>query len=1018
MNNILNYLNEIQSLFYTEKAREHAYRPALSNLLQSINSDPNTKILNDPSRSEHGAPDFLIMRGNDLIIAHIETKDLNVDLDKTETSEQLQRYYGYTNLLLTDYLDFRFFKNGEKTETISIGKITDGKIILFEEHMGQLEYALKDFISGKPETIRSGLQLAKIMGGKARRIRDNVRRFLEIKSESNQELDRIYEVIKNLLIHDLSKEKFADMYAQTLVYGLFIARYHDESEENFTRAEARDLVPESNPFLKTFFDHIAGNSFDKRLAYIVNELCEIFCHSDVQGLMSQYSKQLGLFDEDKESPDPVIHFYEDFLKEYDAKQRVELGVFYTPLPVVRFIVRSIDEILKKEFGLEKGLADSSKIERTIIRQGQKVKETLHRVQVLDPATGTGTFLNEVINQIYSSFKGQEGRWKSYVNDDLLPRIYGFELMMASYTIAHLKLGLNLSGTGYKEFNRRIGVYLTNSLEDAIDVDNTLFAPIGLPFAISKEAEAAGIIKNKKPIMVVTGNPPYSISSSNKGEWIQNLIKDYKKDLNERKINLDDDYIKFIRFAEHFIEKNKSGIVAMITNNSYIDGITHRQMRKHLLETFDDIYILNLHGDSRKKEKTPDGGKDENVFDIQQGVAISIFVRKSSDKKGLGKIHYSELFGKRRDKFQTLNEKDILNIKWQKLNCSAPYYFFSPKDFSSQDEFYKNFMITDLFINYSAGIKTKIDKVATDFNREVLAARIEKILDNKPSLEEIIRDYHLNENTTWEYKKAIDCRFDESKIRLFSYRPFDYRYVYFDHNFLSRSRRKVMDNVAKSNFTLSFTHQGRNYGPEALITREVTCEDFITNHTFTAPLYINNMDSLEPNLKRELLHNFQQIVGKLSPEEILEYIYAVLYSPSYRTKFEEFLKIDFPRIPYPKSAEQFHKLAEKGKELQQLHLMESPLLNDLTITYPVGGTDRVEKTVYSAGSIFINSNQYFGNVPEIAWNFYVGGYQPAQKWLKDRKGQILSSEDIEHYQKIIVVLTETNKIMKEIDKLDI
>lgn len=405
MKNINDYVGEVQKTYQTENAREHAYRPALHKLLDNLKSDDSVNVLNDPKRSEHGAPDFVILK-KELPIGYIETKDIGVDLNKAETSEQLSRYYGYSNLILTDYLEFRFFKNGEKSETISIGKIESGKIVFSENKMEELESALKDFLIISPENIKSGLQLAKIMGGKARRIRDNVLRFLEIESERNQELDRIYNVINKLLIHDLSKEKFSDMYAQTLVYGLFIARYYDETEDNFTRQEARDLVPESNPFLKNFFEHIAGANFDKRLAYIVNELCEIFSHSDVRALMQQYSKQLGLFGDDKELPDPVIHFYEDFLKEYDSKQRIELGVFYTPLPVVRFIVRSIDEILKKDFGLEKGLADSSKIERKIIIQGQEHKEQIHRVQVLDPATGTGTFLNEVINQIHKSFDGR------------------------------------------------------------------------------------------------------------------------------------------------------------------------------------------------------------------------------------------------------------------------------------------------------------------------------------------------------------------------------------------------------------------------------------------------------------------------------------------------------------------------------------------------------------------------------------------------------------------------------------
>ena len=336
-------------------------------------------------------------------------------------------------------------------------------------------------------------------------------------------------------------------------------------------------------------------------------------------------------------------------REYDAEQRKKLGAFYTPLPVVRFIIRAVDHLLEKEFDLPKGLADTAKITVERVRQGKKAKTDIHRVQILDPATGTGTFLNETVRSIAAKFTNQAGRWSAYVDSDLLPRLHGFELMMAPYTIAHLKLGMTLKETGYSSFDRRLGIYLTNSLEEAESYDDTLFAGFGLSQSIAEEAREAGVIKRETPIMVVIGNPPYSVSSSNKGEWIQNLIKPYKEGLGERKINLDDDYIKFLRFAEHFIEKNGTGIVAMITNNSFIDGITHRQMRKHLLETFDEIYILDLHGNSKKKEKASDGGKDENIFDIQQGVAISIFVRTSQKKTALGTVRHSELLGKRETK---------------------------------------------------------------------------------------------------------------------------------------------------------------------------------------------------------------------------------------------------------------------------------------------------------------------------------------------------------------------------------
>lgn len=1004
-----NYIQSISSKFIHEETSEMGYRTDFEILIKGIfGSIKVGRIDHDAKAKQGNKPDFVVLN-NDVPILYIEAKDIGVSLDKVEKSEQMTRYYGYTNLVLTDYVEFRFYRNGLRyDETIKIANydIKNRTITAIPENYEHATKTLLDFAQSQKEPIRSGKHLSKIMGGRAQRIRDNVRQFLAIESERNTELVRVYEAIRKMLVHDLTPDAFADMYAQTLVYGLFVARYHDKTEKDFSRREAGELIPASNPLLQHFFDHIAGLNFDKRLEYIVNELCEVFSHANVKDLMSQYFKE-DLWGERHEGPDPVIHFYEDFLKEYDPDLRKKLGAFYTPLPVVRFIVRSVDCLLEKEFGLVAGLADTS-----------KTADGIHKVQILDPATGTGTFLAEVLDYIYKKFKNQGGRWPAYVNSDLLPRLHGFELMMAPYTIAHLKISMKLAETGFTIFNKgkRFGIYLTNSLEGG-SVQSDLFTGFGFAESIAEESKEASKIKNDKPIMVVIGNPPYSISSSNKGKWILDLIKDYKKDLHEQKVNLDDDYIKFIRFAEHFIEKNKTGIVAMITNNSFIDGITHRQMRKHLLETFDDIYILDLHGNSKKKEKVPNGSKDENVFDIQQGVSINIFVRKNENKIKLGNVYHAELYGKREIKFEALNNFNMDKMKWQKLNYSEPYYFFVPKDFSLQEDYENGFPITDFFNIYSAGIKTKVDDIATDFSRNILSDRVNKILTNKPALKELIAQYNLGTNTTWEYEKASRAIFDESKIRNFSYRPFDYRFIYFDHDFLSRSRKKVMEHITNDNLALSFIHQGINRGLEVLVTKEVTCEDFITNHTFTAPLYLYDSDgSRIPNLKKEIVDEIKKIVGEFLPEDIFDYVYAVLHSPSYREKYKEFLKIDFPRVPYPKDKKQFEALVALGKELRELHLFESPKINQFITTYPVFGSNTVEKLAYQDGKVFINAQQYFGNVPEIAWNFYIGGYQPAQKWLKDRKGRTLLNADLEHYQKIIVALTETARIMKEIDQV--
>ncbi len=1014
MQNIFDdYIQSISSKFSHEETSEMGYRTDFEILIKGIFESINVKRIDHDAKAQQGnKPDFVVLN-HDVPILYIEAKDIGVSLDKVEKSEQMSRYYGYANLILTDYVEFRFYRNGQRYEDpikVANYKLKNRTITPIPENYEHASKTLLDFTQSHKEPIRSGKHLSKIMGGKAQRIRDNVRYFLSSESEKNAELVRVYETIKKLLVHDLTPDTFADMYAQTLVYGLFIARYYDDSPDNFTRQEARDLIPTSNPLLRHFFDHIVGPDFDKRLEYIVNELCEVFSHANIPELMREYFK-VDLWGKTHTGPDPVIHFYEDFLKEYDDDLRKKMGAYYTPLPVVQFIVRSVDYLLEKEFGLAAGLADTS-----------KTASGVHRVQILDPAVGTGTFISDVIGKIYARIlKGrQEGRWPTYVHHDLLPRLHGFELMMAPYTIAHLKLGIAFKQTGFKYFNRRLGIYLTNSLEGG-PIQGEMFTGFGFAESIAEEAKEASKIKNEKPIMVVVGNPPYSISSSNKGEWILNLIKDYKKNLHERKINLDDDYIKFIRFAEHFVEKNGSGVVAMITNNSFVDGITHRQMRKHLLETFDDIYILNLHGSSKKKEIAPDGGKDENVFDIQQGVAISMFVRKEKEKKGLGIVHYSEIYGKRDDKFKALDESNLQKINWKSLDYSEPYYFFAPKDFSANEEYKKGFKLADLFMNYNTGIQTKRDNLTIQFDeRSIEQAKDDLInLDDKA----LRLKYRLPaDGRDWTIESARkDLIKNDPVVERILYRPFDTRYTLYTgktKGFLAYPRSETSRHlIGKENISLiTLRLNGENEKFVILQTKYLIEKGSLASGNYSFfPLYLYEDGGLKiTNLKKEIIDEIEKIVGKVSPEDIFDYIYAVLHSPRYREKYKEFLKIDFPRVQYPKNVESFKKLVSFGAELRSLHLLESPKVNQLITTYPVAGSDMIEKLTYKDGKVFINKDQYFGDVPGLAWNFYIGGYQPAQKWLKDRKNRVLTNADIEHYQKMIVALAETGRIMKKID----
>ncbi len=802
-----------------------------------------------------------------------------------------------------------------------------------------------------------------------------------------------------------------------------------------------------------------------------------------------------------------------------------------------------NEILKTEFGLQKGLTDSSKMKMLVNDDGKTVEKEFHKVQILDPATGTGTFLAETVEHIYKQFENQKGIWNSYVENDLLPRLNGFELLMASYAMAHLKLDFLLKETNFifkKE--QRLRIFLTNSLEEGDEKLEKGFANW-----LSVEANEANKVKKATPVMVIMGNPPYAVSSSNKSDWIQNLISDYKKDLKERKINLDDDYIKFIRFGQHFIDKNESGVLAYISNNSFVDGITHRQMRKNLLESFDKIYILDLHGNAKKKEVCPDGSVDNNVFDIMQGVSINIFVKiekknKVEQKNELGKVFHYDLQGKRNFKYDFLDNNNLSSVKWKKLNYTKPYYFFVPKDFSDKKEYDKGFEINELFVEGVAGIETIRDAITIHFT----TTELREVLNDFNNLEEeeIALKYKTQDARDWKIKRAKsdvmnNINKDEAYQEI-NYRPFDTRKTFYtgkQNGFVCNGRYNVMKHLLRENiglvikrgfdqenaapvfltkniidrrgwsrpgmqgaettfplyiypnlyskiekeerinslelvyeeacislehFTVGFKKIEKMYkslkNPEADITRHYKQQirlykklkenvtkfrndlsNYSTNSLFKSQ---EQQEPRKPNLKKELVKIFSQKLdltftvektekkGTYAPIDILDYIYAILHSPKYRSTYKEFLKIDFPKIPFPSDTTMFWKLVELGGKLRQIHLLESDAVTNFITSYPINGEfgndnevekpkfvldKNVENKIEKIGKVFINETQYFDAVPLFAWEFFIGGYQPAQKWLKDRKGRKLSFEEINHYQKIIVALVETDTVMREIDE---
>ncbi|MFB6181946.1 MAG: type ISP restriction/modification enzyme [Candidatus Magasanikbacteria bacterium] len=1042
------YFREIKNKHQNKKSGEHSYRKYLQDFIEK--TVENVEVTNEPKRKQCGAPDYIIEKG-DIPLGYIEAKDIGKDLDKVENSEQLKRYReSLENLILTDYVEFRIFRNGEKIDTVKIAELENGKLQAKEDNFSKLQNIIKDFCSYKGQTIKSSKKLANMMAAKARLMKDVFYKTLNQDEENT--LKEQLEVFQDILISDMDEKQFADIYAQTICYGMFAARLHDDTLDDFSRQEARDLVPKTNPFLRRLFDYVAGPDLEEGVKWIVDELAEVFRATNVRDLLEDFGS-------DTQQNDPMIHFYETFLSEYNPKLRKSRGVYYTPEPIVNFIVRAVDDVLKDEFDLADGLANTDKTEIEVNAQGtdkrrsdnqKKRTKEVHKVQILDPAAGTGTFLAEVIRQIHKKFQGQEGIWPSYVEQELIPRLNGFELMMAPYAMCHLKLDMMLRETGYEptEKEQRLKVFLTNSLEEAEKESDNLFMAKWL----SNEAREANVVKRDMPIMVVLGNPPYSGVSKNKGDWIMDKIEEYKyiegEHFGEKKHWLNDDYVKFIRFAEHFVEENNEGVVSYITNHGYLDNPTFRGMRYHLMKTFDKIYVIDLHGNTMKKETTPEGGKDENVFDIQQGVAMFVGV-KNGEGSELADVYHADVWGKREEKYNFVLDNDLDDIEFKKIEPQKPRFIFKDKNYKLQEKYNKGFKIDELFSKNVTGLVTSRDSFVIDTDKNELSKRIKDFCDKSLSYEDFQSKYDLSNNYQWKCKEQREevGDFDKNKIQKITYRPFDNRYIYYQDNLVFRMRKNIVKHLLHpNNISLIASRQAIIDGDFThVFVSKFMCDNrsFYSNKGIPKmiPLYLyENSDqktlleeqNRKPNLDEEIVEKIADKIeleftpektdkeNTFAPVDLLDYIYAVLHSPSYREKYKEFLKSDFPRVPYPENAEEFWAFAEKGSELRSIHLMESDKVDDLITSYPESGDNKVEKYEYEGdeekGKVWINDEQYFDDVPKKAWEFYIGGYQPAQKWLKYRKGEKLSPQDILHWQKMIVALNETDGIMGEVGEV--
>jgi len=1050
------YIQNINKRYQLGNATEHTFRGDLQQLIENL--VPTISATNEPKRQSCGAPDYILTK-KDIPVGFIEAKDIgDKDLKgakKTGNKEQFDRYKAsLNNLIFTDYLDFHLYRDGEFITKIAIGEVTETGIKSLPENFLTFTNLIKDFCTHIGQTIKSPKKLAEMMAGKARLLSGVIEKAL-MSDEINQENSTLKDqmgAFKKILIHDITPKEFADVYAQTIAYGMFAARLHDPILETFSRQKAAELIPKSNPFLRKLFGYIAGPDIDDRIKWIVDNLVEIFLACNVEEILKNYGKSTKM-------EDPIIHFYETFLSEYDPKLRKARGVWYTPAPVVNFIVRAVDDILKTEFDLPQGLADNSKTKIKVDVQGKQVEQEVHKVQILDPAAGTGTFLAEVIKHIHNKFVGQQGIWSNYVETHLLPRLNGFELLMASYAMAHLQLDLLLTETGYKTTtNQRFRVYLTNSLEEKHPDTGTLFASW-----LSAEANEANYIKRDTPVMCVIGNPPYSGISSNNGEWINKLIEDYKYidgvHFNERKHWLNDDYVKFLRYGQHFIEKNGSGVLAFINPHGFLDNPTFRGMRWNLLKTYDKIYTIDLHGNSKKKETAPDGNADVNVFDIMQGVSINIFVKTGKKKANeLGKVFHFDLYGKREMKYDFLSDSSLKSVNFQELKPEKPFLFFVPKNNKGSKEYEKGFRVDELFSVNVTGVVTARDSFVIDFQKPILKKRMEEFSDINFTDDSIRRKFFGNkkegkylagDSRGWkmvEARKTIQSFNHNDIIQKIAYRLFDDRYIYYHSSMVDWGREKFMYHfINKDNVGIDLCRQlVTDEYSHIFVTNKIVDDSFVSNksrergYVFPLYLYPDNpeqqiiIQTAEriPNLNTEIIKQIAEKLGltftnekettenTFAPIDILDYIYAVLHSLTYREKYKEFLKIDFPRVPYPKDQNTFWQLIKLGEEIRQIHLLESPTVEKYITQYPIDGDNIVTKPKYQDGKVYINNTQYFNFVPEIAWNFYIGGYQPAQKWLKDRKDRKLEIEDIFHYQKIIVALTETDRLMKEIDKIAI
>ena len=997
---------------------ELSFLPHLKTFLEDVTTNsecfdrPDITFTLEPRNIDQiGRPDFIATDGL-LPIGYIEAEAYGTDLNNLagHAAEQNKRFKeNLDNFILTNFVDFQLWWDGQLRKSAHIENETEN-----------LETLVELFLSAGHVQITSPEALAKYLARRTRELQTQIATTL---TDEDSETYRMFSSFKETLLATLTPDDFADMYAQTLSYGLFAARCTLPNATNFSRHTAVGALPRSNPFLVQLFYHVASPTLETNVTYILDDIATLLQNVPTEMLRTAFTARNPL-------EDPVVHFYETFLKEYNPRLRFDRGVFYTPPQVISYIVRSVDSLLKTELNRPDGLANDSTL-------------------ILDPATGTGGFLLTVLDHIreYVIENYGTGDWNRYINAKLVKRIFGFELLVAPYTIAHLKLSLFLQAQGWRS-NERLGIYLTNALEQPDEMQPPL------PFAgfISDEANAALAVKRDKPILVILGNPPYkrhSVNPSRVGRnltFIGELIEDYNQvdgePLGESNPKaLQDDYVKFIRWAQWRIDKNGEGVIGYIVNFSFINGPTFRGMRKSLLESFNTIYILNLHGSSRIQEIVPDGEKDENVFDIIQGVCILLCV-KEKDNPETAKVYSADVWGRRDEKYKILSETGVESTEWTDLHPTSPLYLFVPQSVEYRTDFENGWDVNDIFIGSSIGIITARDELTIHWTADDVHETVSDFVSH--SVEEARERYNLGRDSLdWKVHLAQSDLRDhpdaDQHIAPIHYRPFDTRWTYYtgrSRGFHCRPRPTNMPHLLHDNLALC-THRrlrSADTWQHVFVGNNIVdgnCLSLKDGPTQVFPLYLYpkseglGLDTERNlNFKSAFLTALSEALGLsqiapfglpegISPEEIIAYIYAVLYSPTYRERYYEFLKYDFPRIPLPQDIDEFYALAESGQELIDLHLLKDRTIPHRHL-FEGEGDGFVSKVRYEDGSVWINDTQYFTNVPAEVWEYEVGAYQVCEKWLKDRRGKTLSHEEIRLYPMIVVSITETLRMMDSID----